>query len=71
MPDEKGNFDKVSYNNAFNAKKYDRVTIMLPKGKQPIVKAHAEKQKESVNAFINRAIDETMARDNEKENGES
>lgn len=70
MSEQKGNFNKVSYNNAFNAKKYDRVTIMLPKGKQPIVKAHAEKQKESVNAFVNRAIEETMERDNAKENGE-
>ena len=71
MSNEKGNFDKVSYNNAFNAKKYDRVTIMLPKGNQAIVKAHAQKQKESVNAFVNRAIDETMERDNAKENGET
>ena len=71
MADEKGNFDKVSYNNAFNAQKYDRVTIMLPKGKQPIVKEHASARNESVNKFVNRAIDETMARDNEKkENGE-
>ena len=63
MPENKSNFDKVSYNNAFNAKKYDRVTIMLPKGKQPIVKGHADARNESVNKFINRAIDETMARD--------
>lgn len=42
---------------------YDRQEITLPKGKKDIVKAHAARQGESVNAFINRAIDETMARD--------
>ena len=42
---------------------YDRAEITLPKGKKDIVKAHAARQGESVNAFINRAIDETMERD--------
>ncbi|MBQ9773830.1 MAG: hypothetical protein IJW30_04125 [Clostridia bacterium] len=70
MADEKKKFDQVAYNNAFNAKKYDRVTVMLPKGKHPDVKAHAEQRGESTNAFINRAIDETMARDNQTESGE-
>lgn len=63
MSENKSNFDKVSYNNAFNAKKYDRITIMLPKGKQPIVKEHASARGESVNAFVNRAIDEALARE--------
>ena len=53
------------------AKKYDRVTVMLPKGKQPVVKAHAQKRGESTNAFINRAIDEAMERDNQTETTES
>lgn len=43
---------------------YDRVNVTFPKGKKDIIKAHAEKKGESVNAFINRAIDETMERDN-------
>lgn len=42
---------------------YDRQEITLPKGKKEVVKAHAVQQGESVNAFINRAIDETMERD--------
>ena len=46
---------------------YDRQEITMPKGKKDAVKAHAEAQGESVNAFINRAIDETMERDNSKE----
>lgn len=45
---------------------YDRQEITMPKGKKEAVKAHAESQGESVNAFINRAIDETIERDNDK-----
>lgn len=44
--------------------KLDEIKIRAPKGRKAIVKAHAEKQHESVNSFINRAIDETMERDN-------
>ena len=37
----------------------------MPKGHKAEIKAHADAQKESVNGFINRAIDETMKRDND------
>ena len=43
---------------------YDIYQIRMPKGKKDTIKAHAEAQGESVNGFINRAIDETMERDN-------
>ena len=68
--DEKEKFDKVAYNNSFNAQAYDRINLMVKKGKKDQIKDHAEQRGEKVNAFINRAIDETMARDNEK-SGES
>ena len=42
---------------------YDVYQIRMPKGKKDVIKAHAEARGESVNAFIGRAIDETMARD--------
>ena len=42
---------------------YDRVNVNMPKGKKDEIKTHAEARGESVNAFINRAIDETMGRD--------
>lgn len=42
---------------------YDRQEVTFAKGKKAIIKAHAEARGESVNAFINRAIDETMERD--------
>ena len=54
--------------NRYNAKAYDRITIVVKKGEKELIKAHAEKfDGGSVNAFIQRAIAETMARDKAKE----
>ena len=47
----------------YNAANYDRVELRLDKGRKDTVKAHAEIRGESLNAFINRAINETMERD--------
>ena len=49
--------------NKYIAKAYDRVNLVLPKGKKDIIKAHAESQGESVNGFISRAIENQMERD--------
>ena len=49
--------------NEWIADKLDRINLTMPKGKKEIVKAHAESHGESVNGFINRAIDEQMERD--------
>ena len=43
---------------------YDVYQIRMPKGRKAEIKAHAEAQGESVNGFVNRAISETMERDN-------
>lgn len=45
---------------------YDRINVTIPKGRKDEIKAHAATRGESVNAFITRAIDETMERDNEE-----
>lgn len=67
MAKEKG-FDKISYNNSYIAKAYDRVNLTLPKGEKEVYEAHAAKlDGGSLNAFIRRAMQETMARDNAKE----
>ena len=50
--------------NKYMSANYDRVNLTMPKGQKDTIKAHAEARGESVNAFINRAIDETMERDN-------
>lgn len=47
----------IEYNNEFNKQAYDRVSLMLKKGKKEIVQKKARENGESVNAFINRAID--------------
>nr|WP_298029736.1 ABC transporter ATP-binding protein [uncultured Dysosmobacter sp.] len=50
--------------NKYVKEKYDRVLVTFNmKGHKDIIKAHAAAQGESVNAFINRAIMETMQRD--------
>ena len=44
---------------------YDRIELTVkPKGRKEELKAHAEGNGETLNAFINRAINETMKRDN-------
>ena len=55
--------DAIRYNNQFIQNAYDRINLTVPKGDKDKIKAHAESKGESVNAFINRAIDETMERE--------
>lgn len=61
-------FNKIKYNNIFNSEKYDRINLMVSKGKKGVIKACAESNGESANAFINRAIDELIKRETEKHN---
>ena len=51
------------YRNGWIAEKLDRINLTVPKDQKDIIKVHAAAQGESVNAFINRAIRETMKRD--------
>lgn len=60
---DKKKFDKIAYNNSYISKAYDRVNLTVPKGKKEKIQKHSEKTGESVNGFINRAIDETMERE--------
>ena len=50
--------------NKYNAANYDSLRIVVPKGKKELIKAYAEERKESINGFVNRAIDEAMQGDN-------
>lgn len=49
--------------NKYNAKAYDSLRIVVKKGRKDIIKAHAEQRGESLNGFVNRAIDEALERD--------
>ena len=51
-------------NRKWDAANLDRISIAVPKGQKDVIKAHAEARGESVNAFVGRAIEETMQRDN-------
>ncbi|MGN0441679.1 MAG: hypothetical protein ACI4FO_03160 [Acutalibacteraceae bacterium] len=53
----------------YNAKAYDELKIRVSKGNKDIIKAHAAEQGESLNGFVNRAIDEAMKRDSSSESG--
>ncbi len=52
--------------NKYIAKAYDRINLTVPKGKKDTIQAHAENQGESVNGFINRAIDHQISKDHDK-----
>ena len=51
--------------NKYMAANYDRINLTVEKGKKELIKAHAERKGESVNSFINRAINETIEREKE------
>ena len=52
--------------NAWNARNYDRINLIVKKGQKQVIQQHAEKTGESVNGFINRAIEEAMQRDQQQ-----
>lgn len=52
--------------NKYDQEKVDRVTFRVPKGMKKQIQNHAERQGESLAAFLNRAVKEAMERDNKK-----
>lgn len=60
MPASKAQQKAVS---KYMKENYDVYQIRMPKGRKDIIKAHAEAQGESVNGFINRAIDNQISQD--------
>ena len=44
---------------------YDELKIRVPKGKKDVLKDYAKSKGESLNGFVNRAIDEAMKRSTE------
>ena len=49
-------FNQISYQNSYNKEKYDRISLMLPKGEKDRIKTAAAAAGESVNEYINKAI---------------
>lgn len=56
MSAEEKVFNQISYQNSYNKEKYDRISLMLPKGEKDRIKTAATAAGESVNEFINKAI---------------
>ena len=50
-------------NAKYIAKAYDRIELKVKKCRKDLIKAHAESKGESINGFVNRAINETMERE--------
>jgi uncharacterized protein (DUF1778 family) len=65
LAESKGN-SQTRAKNKYNAKTYDRIALQVKKGRKEIIRAHAESRGESLNGFVNRAIDEAMKRDGEQ-----
>ena len=57
MPEK---FDKIAYNNKYNSDNYDSLRIVVPKGKKEKIREHAQSKGESINSFVNKAIDKAM-----------
>ena len=60
MPDKAKSTD---YKRKFNSENYDRIELTVKKGKKDMLKKHAADCGETLNGFINRAITETVERD--------
>lgn len=53
---EKNSETGIKANNRYNEKVYDRINIAVPQGKKSIIAEKAAASGESINAFVNRAI---------------
>ena len=52
----------IKYNNGYNARAYDRINLMVPKGDKEIVKARAAELGDSINGYINKLIADDLER---------
>ena len=49
-------FDPTSYKNDFAKKNYDRINLIVPKGKKDELKAYAKAEGKSLNEYLNDLI---------------
>lgn len=68
MAERKNSEARIRANNKYNEKAYDRINVAVPKGKKAELQSHTALTGESLNAFVNRAINETVERDNINKN---
>ena len=56
-------FNQIKYQNEFKKANYDRVEILVKKGKRAIIKEIAAAAGQNVSEYMNQAIKERMERD--------
>lgn len=56
--------------NRYNSKAYDRIAVVVPKGRKAIIQAAAERGVLSLNAYIVKAIERQMSEDGFSQSGE-
>ena len=54
--------------NNYNRENYDRVNIMVPKGRREVWKEFAAKHGLSMNALVNQSVEEKIESDSENQN---
>lgn len=54
---------QIEASKRYSDKAYDRINIAIPKGKKEIIKQAAEKAGQSVNAYVQQAINERLQRE--------
>ena len=59
------NTNRTEYKNDWQKEHTDRISLTVPKGQKAELQDRAERRGESLNAFIRRAIQETIERDSE------
>ena len=64
---KKEEFNQIKYQNEYNKSNYDRVGIVMPKGRKDVIKKKAMAAGQSMNEYVNQAIEERMERDGDSE----
>ena len=64
---KKEEFNQIKYQNEYNKSNYDRVGIVMPKGRKDVIKKKAMAAGQSMSEYVNQAIEERMERDGDSE----
>ena len=63
----KEEFNQIKYQNEYIKSNYDRVGIVMPKGRKDVIKEKAMEAGQSMSEYVNQAIEERMERDGDSE----
>ncbi|MDD6984255.1 MAG: hypothetical protein PUJ47_03520 [Clostridia bacterium] len=65
-----GGKTSAAVKNRYNSKAYDRIAVVVSKGRKDIIKAAAERAGLSLNAYIVKSIDRQMSEDGFSQSGD-